>query len=79
MAPAAGLPDCETSSRLHRARPEETADDDASGARDYAESVATRVVLIDGTRLADLMIRHGVGVQVRRTVEIVEVDEDFFE
>ena len=51
----------------------------SSGARQYAESVPTRVVLIDGDRLAALMIRYGVGVQVKRTVTIVEVDEDFFE
>ncbi len=49
------------------------------GARTYAEGVATRVVLVDGQRLAALMIRYGVGVQVRRSVQIVEVDEDFFE
>jgi restriction system protein len=49
------------------------------GSRDYAASVPTRVVLIDGPRLAGLMIRYGVGVQVKRTVHIVEVDEDFFE
>ncbi|OHU23653.1 restriction endonuclease [Mycobacteroides chelonae] len=51
----------------------------SSGARDYAAAVPTRVVLIDGPRLASLMIRYGVGVQVKRTVQIVEVDEDFFE
>jgi restriction system protein len=51
----------------------------SSGARDYAGSVPTRVVLIDGQRLTALMIRYGVGVQVRQTVHIVEVDEDFFE
>lgn len=51
----------------------------SAGARDYAEGVATRVVLIDGQRLAALMIRYGVGVQAKRTVQIVEVDEDFFE
>lgn len=51
----------------------------SSGARQYAESVPTRVVLIDGTRLANLMIHYGVGVQVKRTLNIVEVDEDFFE
>lgn len=51
----------------------------SSGARQYADSVPTRVVLIDGPRLAALMIRYGVGVQVSRTVKIVEVDEDFFE
>lgn len=51
----------------------------SSGARQYADSVATRVVLIDGERLARLMIRYGVGVQVKRTVEVVKIDEDFFE
>lgn len=51
----------------------------SAGARNYAESVPTRVVLIDGPRLAALMIRFGVGVQVKRSVAIVEVDEDFFD
>ncbi len=51
----------------------------SSAARVYAETVATRVVLIDGDRLASLMIRYGVGVQVKRMVNIIEVDEDFFE
>ncbi len=41
--------------------------------------VPTRVILIDGDRLTSLMIRYGVGVQVKRTLRIVEVDEDFFE
>lgn len=49
------------------------------GARDYGEMVPTRVILIDGARLTSLMIRYGVGVQVKRTLRIVEVDEDFFE
>lgn len=51
----------------------------SAGARSYAEGVATRVVLVDGQRLAALMIRYGVGVQAKRTLQIVEVDEDFFE
>lgn len=51
----------------------------SAGAREYAEAVSTRVVLIDGRRLADLMIRYRVGVQPKRTVTIVEIDEDFFE
>ncbi len=38
-----------------------------------------RIVLIDGDRLADLMIRHGVGVRVRRTIEIKDIDLDYFE
>ncbi|NLG45851.1 restriction endonuclease [Gordonia sp. (in: high G+C Gram-positive bacteria)] len=45
----------------------------------YADSVPTRVVLIDGDRLTRLMIRFGVGVQVKQTLHVVEVDEDFFE
>lgn len=49
------------------------------GATDYAASVPTRVVLIDGGRLAELMIRYGIGVQTRRTFTVVEIDEDFFE
>lgn len=48
-------------------------------ARVYADSVPTRVVLIDGDRLTRLMIRYGVGVQVKQTIQIVELDEDFFE
>ncbi len=36
-------------------------------------------VLMRPTRvLVELMIEYGVGVQARRTVRIVEIDEDFF-
>ena len=51
----------------------------SAGAREYAERLPTRIVLVDGARLAALMIRYEVGVQVRRTVKVVEIDEDFFE
>lgn len=51
----------------------------SSGAQAYAEAVPSRIVLIDGRRLAALMIRFGVGVQVKQTVQIVEIDEDAFE
>jgi restriction system protein len=50
----------------------------SDGAREYAAGIPTRIILIDGKRLTDLMIRYGVGVQVRGTYRIVEVDEDFF-
>lgn len=49
------------------------------GAQAYSASVPTRVILIDGKRLTDLMIRYGVGVQAKQTLHIVEIDEDFFE
>lgn len=50
----------------------------SEGAAAYAESVPTRIILIDGKQLTDLMIRYEVGVQVSDTYKIVEVDEDFF-
>lgn len=51
----------------------------SAGAQTYAKEVPTPVVLIDGPRLASLMIRYRVGVQVKQTYEIVEIDEDFFD
>jgi restriction system protein len=50
----------------------------SEGAQTYAENVPTRIILINGERLTSLMIRYGVGVQVRETYKVVEVDEDFF-
>lgn len=47
-------------------------------ARDYVRHLVQRVILIDGERLADLMIEHGVGVRVSRTLEFKRLDEDFF-
>jgi restriction system protein len=47
-------------------------------ARTYVEGLRQRVILIDGEQLAELMIRHGVGVTTRRVVAVKEVDEDFF-
>ncbi|AOW95250.1 restriction endonuclease [Rhodococcus sp. WMMA185] len=48
-------------------------------ARAYSDTIGTRVILIDGERLAALMIKYGVAVQVRQTFTLVEVDEDYFE
>lgn len=50
----------------------------SDGARAYADKVPMRIILIDGKRLASLMIRYGVGVQVKETYKVVEIDEDFF-
>ena len=47
-------------------------------ARETAEKVANRVVLIDGDELAGLMIRYGVGVRIEETFHVKKVDEDFF-
>lgn len=52
----------------------------SQGAVEYAErNTSSRLILIDGNRLTDLMIRYGVGVQIRDTFHVVELDEDFFE
>lgn len=45
---------------------------------DYAGALQQRFILIDGDRLSELMIEHGVGVRVSRTVEVKRLDEDFF-
>jgi restriction system protein len=47
-------------------------------ARDAARQARGTVVLIDGARLAELMIEHGVGV-TNEPLRIPKVDTDFFE
>ena len=37
-----------------------------------------RLVLIDGFDLAKLMIEHSVGVQVKETIRVAKIDQDFF-
>lgn len=49
-----------------------------AGAVEWADRVPARVILVDGQQLATLMIRYKVGVQVKDTYAVVEVDEDFF-
>jgi restriction system protein len=51
----------------------------SSGAHQFAEQVAMRLVLIDGTELTRLMVRYNVGVAVRDTFELKSVDDDFFD
>ncbi len=48
-----------------------------SQAVDFAKSVE-RIVLVDGERLAQFMIEHGVGVS-HRTVKVPKLDSDYFE
>lgn len=51
----------------------------SSEARDYASAVDTRIVLIDGVRLAELMIEFGVGVFNQTTYVVRRMDADYFE
>ncbi len=46
---------------------------------DEAARVNARVELIDGERLAELMIDYEVGVQPEAVVTLYRLDEDFFE
>ncbi|GAA4792771.1 hypothetical protein GCM10023200_30400 [Actinomycetospora chlora] len=46
---------------------------------EYARAVNAAVVLIDGRRLSELLIRYGVGVQVEKTSTVVKLDDDYFE
>ena len=38
----------------------------------------TKVILIDGDRLLDLMIAYKVGVRAERTIELVDLDQNYF-
>ena len=49
-------------------------------AEDYVERVeGKKVVLIDGDELTKLMIDHNLGVTVKKTYEIKEISNDYFE
>jgi restriction system protein len=47
-------------------------------AYEFAERHPFKMVLIDGTKLAALMIRHNVGVRTSETLHVKKLDEDFF-
>jgi restriction system protein len=55
-----------------------TASSFSPDARSYAAGVSPRVILIDGERLAELMIDHNVGVSDRETYAVKRVDRDYF-
>jgi len=48
-------------------------------ARETASRLSKRIVLIDGSHLTRLMIRHNVGCRIEETLEIKKIDEEFFE
>ena len=56
-----------------------TASTFSSSARETAELLSKRIVLIDGDHLTRLMIRHGVGCRIEETLYVKKVDEEFFE
>jgi len=55
-----------------------TTADFSDSAREYVKGITSKVVLIDGQRLANLMIDYGIGVTTRINYEIKELDTDYF-
>jgi restriction system protein len=47
-------------------------------AQDYASRIDTKIVLIDGEHLAQLMIDHSLGVSPMAAYEIKKIDTDYF-
>ncbi len=48
-------------------------------AKETAQFLSKRIVLIDGDQLAALMVRQNVGCRIEDTLHIKKVDEEFFE
>jgi restriction system protein len=51
----------------------------STSAKETAELLSKRIVLVDGNQLASLMIRHNVGCRIEETLYIKKIDEEFFE
>lgn len=47
-------------------------------AEQYVEKIQKTIILIDGERLVDLMYEVGLGVSTQNTIEIKQLDSDFF-
>jgi len=45
----------------------------------FVEKIDSKIVLIDGKMLVDLMISYNLGVSISKTYEIKELDNDYFE
>jgi restriction system protein len=48
-------------------------------ATDYADGLHQKVILIDGRRLAELMIEHNIGVAEEHAYRIKKIDSDYFD
>lgn len=48
-------------------------------ARDYISRIEKKVVLIDGVKLAKLMVKYDLGVSTNDTYAVKAIDTDFFE
>jgi len=55
-----------------------TTSDFSSDAQRFAERIDSKIILIDGHRLVELMIDHNVGVSTQRSYEVKKIDSDYF-
>lgn len=56
-----------------------TTSDFPKSAHEFVQNIDRTIVLIDGLRLAELMIEFEMGVSVKETYRIKEIDLDYFE
>jgi restriction system protein len=49
-----------------------------TGALDYVSQIDSKIILIDGARLAKLMFNHGIGVANASNYEVKRIDTDYF-
>jgi hypothetical protein len=56
-----------------------TTSDFTSDAREYVTRIEQRIVLINGTELADLLMEHGVGVTKVTSYTLKRIDTDYFD
>ncbi|HEY6840226.1 MAG TPA: restriction endonuclease [Chthoniobacterales bacterium] len=56
-----------------------TTSDFSRDADDYVSKIGSKIVLIDGPRLAELMVEFGVTVATDATYTVKRIDNDFFE
>ena len=56
-----------------------TTSDFTKDATGYAAMIDSRIVLVNGTRLSNLMIDHGIGVTRATSYEVKRLDSDYFE
>src|ERR1700730_12527104 len=48
-------------------------------ASEYAAGLHNKVILVDGRRLAELMIEHNIGIAVEHSYSIKKIDSDYFD
>jgi restriction system protein len=50
----------------------------SSEALDYVQRIEKKIVLIDGQQLAEMMIKYNLGVTVKNTYQVKNIDTDYF-